>query len=83
MLHHAGVTQTTVELHYSSDMLMLTIEDQGVGFLMNDASAKTGHYGLLGMKERAATIDGTLEVTSEPGRGTKVTLRVPIAQGAR
>jgi signal transduction histidine kinase len=83
VLHHAGVTQTTVELHYSSDMLMLTIEDQGVGFLMNDASAKTGHYGLLGMKERAATIDGTLEVTSEPGRGTKVTLRVPIAQGAR
>jgi signal transduction histidine kinase len=35
------------------------------------------------MKERAAMIDGTLEVTSEPGRGTKVTLRVPIAQSAR
>jgi signal transduction histidine kinase/ligand-binding sensor domain-containing protein len=83
VLHHAGTAETAVELHYSSDMLMLTIEDQGVGFLMNEASDKTGHYGLLGMKERAATIDGTLEVTSEPGRGTKVTLRVPIAQGAR
>jgi len=72
-----------VELHYSSDMLMLTIEDKGVGFRVNEAPGKTGHYGLLGMRERAATIDGTLEVGSEPGRGTKVTLRVPIAQSAR
>lgn len=83
VLHHAKSAETAVELHYSSDMLMLTIEDQGVGFRVSEASGKTGHYGLLGMKERAATIDGTLEVTSEPGRGTKVTLRVPIAQGAR
>ncbi len=83
VLHHARSAETLVELHYSSDMLMLTIEDKGVGFRVNEASGKTGHYGLLGMKERAASIDGTLEVSSDPGRGTKVTLRVPIAQGAR
>ncbi len=83
VLHHARAEETLVELHYSSDMLMLTIEDKGVGFQVNEASGKTGHYGLLGMKERAATIDGMLEVTSEPGQGTKVALRVPIAQSAR
>jgi signal transduction histidine kinase len=83
VLHHARSAETSVELHYSSDMLMLTIEDQGVGFSVNEASGKTGHYGLLGMKERAATIDGSLELASEPGRGTRVTLRVPIAQSAR
>ncbi|HSY35387.1 MAG TPA: two-component regulator propeller domain-containing protein [Acidobacteriaceae bacterium] len=83
VLHHARSAETSVELHYSSDMLMLTIEDKGVGFRVNEASGKTGHYGLLGMKERAATIDGVLDVISEPGRGTKVTLRVPIAQSAR
>lgn len=83
VLHHARSAETTVELHYSSDMLMLTIEDKGIGFHVNEASGKTGHYGLLGMKERAATIDGTLEIASEPGRGTRVTLRVPIAQGVR
>jgi len=83
VVHHARSAETAVELHYSSDMLMLTIEDKGVGFRVSDASGKTGHYGLLGMKERAATIDGTLEVSSEPGQGTKVTLRVPIALGAR
>ncbi|MGA8940461.1 MAG: two-component regulator propeller domain-containing protein [Acidobacteriaceae bacterium] len=82
-LYHAHSTETTVELHYSSDMLMLTIVDNGVGFVLNEASGKTGHYGLLGMKERAAAIDGTLEVASEPGQGTKVTLRVPIAQSVR
>jgi signal transduction histidine kinase/ligand-binding sensor domain-containing protein len=83
VLHHARSAETLVELHYSSDMLMLTIEDKGVGFLVNEASSKAGHYGLLGMQERAATIDGALEVASEPGRGTKVTLRVPIAQSVR
>jgi signal transduction histidine kinase/ligand-binding sensor domain-containing protein len=83
VLHHARSVESFVELHYSSDMLMLTIEDKGVGFRVNEASGKTGHYGLLGMRERAATIDGTLEVTSVPGQGSKVTLRVPIAQGAR
>jgi signal transduction histidine kinase len=80
VLHHARSPETSVELHYSSDMLMLTIEDKGVGFLVDKAASKIGHYGLLGMKERAATIDGTLEVASAPGKGTRVTLRVPIAQ---
>jgi signal transduction histidine kinase len=35
-----------------------------------------GHYGLTGMRERAAAIGGTLEVTSEPGAGTTVRMRV-------
>jgi signal transduction histidine kinase/ligand-binding sensor domain-containing protein len=83
VLHHAEAEETAIELHYSSDMLMLTIEDKGVGFRVSDVSGKTGHYGLLGMKERAATIDGTLEVSSEPRRGTRVTLRVPIDQSVR
>jgi signal transduction histidine kinase len=33
-----------------------------------------GHYGLMGMRERAASINGTLEVTSEPGAGTNLRL---------
>lgn len=83
VLHHAHATETSVELHYSSDMLMLTIEDNGVGFVVHEASSKAGHYGLLGMKERAATIDGALDIMSQPGHGTRVTLRVPIAHSAR
>jgi signal transduction histidine kinase len=46
----------------------------GQGFVDNQAQAP-GHYGLTGMRERAAVIGGTLEVTSEPGGGTTVRLR--------
>jgi signal transduction histidine kinase len=78
VLHHARATEVSVDLHYSSDTLMLTIADDGVGFLLDEGLHKAGHYGLLGMKERASLIDGELEIASEPGRGTKITLRAPI-----
>jgi signal transduction histidine kinase len=83
VMHHACATEVSVDLHYSSDTLMLTIVDNGVGFYVEDGLGKTGHYGLLGMKERASLIDGTLEISSEPGHGTKVTLRVPITLQAQ
>lgn len=76
--HHAGATDVRVDLHYSSDTLMLTIKDNGAGFVVDEGIGKAGHYGLLGMKERAALIDGSLTITSEPGHGTEVTLRVPV-----
>ena len=76
--HHAQATEVSVDLHYSSDTLMLTIEDNGAGFSVDEGMGKAGHYGLLGMNERAALIDGRLTLASEPGRGTKVTLRIPI-----
>ena len=78
VLHHARATMVTVDLHYTSDTLMLTIEDDGVGFALDEGLAKAGHYGLLGMKERASLIEGELEIVSAAGRGTKVTLRVPL-----
>jgi signal transduction histidine kinase/ligand-binding sensor domain-containing protein len=82
VLHHAQATEVTVDLHYSTDTVMLTIEDNGVGFAVDDGLGKAGHYGLLGMKERSALIGGTLEITSERGKGTKVTLRVETARSA-
>jgi ligand-binding sensor domain-containing protein/signal transduction histidine kinase len=78
VLHHARATEVSVDLHYSSDTLMLTVVDNGLGFSVDDGFGRTGHYGLLGMKERASLIDGALEIASEPGHGTKITLRVPI-----
>ena len=82
-LRHAHTTETSLELHYSSDMLMLTVEDKGVGFVVDAGSSEAGHYGLLGMKERAAAIDGTLEIASQSGKGTRVTLRVPVEHSTR
>jgi signal transduction histidine kinase len=83
VLHHARATEVSVDLHYSNDTLMLTIADNGVGFSVDEGFRKTGHFGLLGMKERASLIDGTLEIASEPGQGTKITLRTPISLRAQ
>jgi signal transduction histidine kinase len=80
VLHHAKAMEVAVELQYASDTLMLRITDNGAGFVVEEAASKTGHYGLLGMHERAAAIDATLDIESELGQGTRITLSVPTAQ---
>jgi signal transduction histidine kinase len=73
---HSGARRVLVELRRDANALRLDIVDDGVGF---DPSAPApGHYGLIGMKERAASIGASLDIASAPGRGTRVTLRAPI-----
>jgi len=48
----------------------LEIVDDGIGF--NTQGVAPGHYGLIGLREQAALIDGEMTVTSEPGSGTKI-----------
>lgn len=78
---HSGAGTIEVTLDCTPQMLYLTIKDDGVGF---NASAgdgpQPGHYGLIGMRERAAQIGGALNLESEPGHGTKVTLGLPLLQ---
>jgi ligand-binding sensor domain-containing protein/signal transduction histidine kinase len=76
---HAGAKHLFVQLEYGPAAIALEVRDDGRGFVQDTATAP-GHYGLTGMRERAATIRGTLEVTSEPGAGTTVRLH---AQAAR
>jgi signal transduction histidine kinase len=71
---HAGARHLNVQLEYGTSGIAIEVQDDGQGFSADDAPA-TGHFGLTGMRERAAEIGGTLEVTSEPGRGTTVRLR--------
>jgi signal transduction histidine kinase len=73
---HAGASQLTVQLEYLTGEVNLEVRDDGKG--MNaDGKLEPGHYGLTGMKERAAAIGGTLEVTGAPGEGTTVSLKTP------
>jgi signal transduction histidine kinase len=71
---HAGAAHLSVQLEYRPDGIALDVRDDGRGFVQSAVST-AGHYGLTGMRERAATIGGTIEVTSEPGTGTTVRLR--------
>ena len=79
---HAGARQLFVQLGYGPDEIALEVRDDGQGFAAGEAPAP-GHYGLTGMSERAAVIGGTLEVTSEPGGGTTVRLRVPARKAVQ
>jgi signal transduction histidine kinase len=79
---HARATNVTVLLHRQAKGLVLIIEDDGVGFETrqngSDPKKITG-LGVVGMRERAALLKGTLEMESDPGKGTTVLVRVPIS----
>jgi two-component system sensor histidine kinase DegS len=69
-----------VHLKWFDDRVVLIVEDDGVGFDVNEPSNSEKKYvsfGLLGMQERADDINAELEVISSPGKGTKVVLMVP------
>jgi signal transduction histidine kinase/streptogramin lyase len=72
-LQHAGARAVEVRLCYDAPTVTLTISDDGGGF-DPEAPAPQGHFGLTGMRERAARIGATLAVTGAPG--TTVTVRV-------
>ena len=67
---HASASHVAVRLAFGADRIDLTIHDDGVGF--NQGTVTADHYGLMGMQERAAMIQATLEVHSHPGHGTEV-----------
>ena len=79
---HAGARHLFVQLEYGPSEIALEVRDDGQGFATGERPAP-GHFGLTGMRERAAMIGGTLEVTSEPGGGTTVRLRATARREAQ
>lgn len=71
---HAGVGTMTVRLGRIADRVLITVEDEGRGFDIEDHE-KDG-YGLFGIREQLRTIGGTMRLDSIPGKGTAVTLSV-------
>ena len=74
-LRHADCSHIHVELRYAMRLLRLEIRDNGVGFKLNPNSAtegSMGHYGIQGMKERAARIGATFAVSAQNEGGTLV-----------
>jgi signal transduction histidine kinase len=65
----------TVELR-NSDGIRLKVSDDGAGF---DASSSTseGSYGLISMRERTETLGGTFKLSTQPGHGTSVEVKLP------
>ncbi|GAA3966171.1 sensor histidine kinase [Thermobifida alba] len=74
---HAAARTVDVELAAEDGYLVLTVRDDGRGF--DPEAPVPGHYGLVGMRERAVRAGGRLALDTAPGRGTALTLRVPLA----
>lgn len=80
---HAEATFVSVNLTVNEQSVGLAVADNGKGFAADPVlNQGNGHsFGLLGMQERVALVGGTLWIKSEPGRGTRVLVRVPLIRG--
>ena len=75
--HAEAATAVTILLSQEANRLVLEIEDDGLGFQEKNLASRDT-LGLLGMRERAAILGGEVQITSEPGQGTKVAARIPL-----
>lgn len=69
---HARAGKLQVRLIFSFPAIILTVEDDGVGFDPISVNEAPGHWGLRGISERMATIGGRARITSRPGQGTNI-----------
>jgi signal transduction histidine kinase len=72
---YARATGARVQIEVDDDDLVVTVTDDGVGGV--DVAAGSG---LRGLQDRLATVDGSLEIDSTPGEGTRVTGRIPVVE---
>lgn len=74
---HANAKNVALQFDAQKDVLALRIQDDGIGIDLDRARGKHS-LGLLGMRERAEMINGTLEIFGQPGEGTTVIVQVPL-----
>jgi signal transduction histidine kinase len=80
-LKHSGARTIEVALKRAPDALRLSVSDDGSGFEQADQGPRRpGHYGLIGMRERAAQIGAEFAFDSAPGRGTTVSVVAPLGR---
>ncbi|HET6701829.1 MAG TPA: sensor histidine kinase, partial [Gemmatimonadaceae bacterium] len=75
---HAEARRATIRLDFSDKAVRLTVTDDGRGFDVERALASGGSIGLIGLQERARLLSGRMDIRSQAGRGTQLTVEVPI-----
>lgn len=75
---HAETDQANLRLDYASDEITLGVMDAGKGFDPNEPTRSSQGWGLVGMRERVASVGGQLNLYSAPGRGTTVEVVIPL-----
>ena len=78
-LQHASASQIEAEVTFGGSLLRIRLRDDGVGIdpvILKDGR-RLGHWGIIGMKERAAQLGAKLDLWSKPGAGTELDLKIP------
>jgi two-component system sensor histidine kinase DegS len=81
VLKHANASYISLEMTFQKQMVKITVQDNGIGFQvarLEEKSGETGHFGLVGMRERVELLDGRFEIESGENKGTKIIMIVPI-----
>jgi signal transduction histidine kinase len=78
IIKHASATLVTIELNYPAGNLVLKIADNGVGFVPDiSPGGRSGGMGLRNMTKRADIIGGKMDINSNPGNGTEISIVIP------
>jgi ligand-binding sensor domain-containing protein/signal transduction histidine kinase len=78
-IKHAQATQLQVDLKFEPQHLRLSVRDNGSGFAeTTQRGERDGHFGLVGIKERAEQLGGRLSIHSRPQEGTEIVVEVPL-----
>ena len=78
---HAKASLVEISLTQEDSKLFMIISDNGIGFMPDKQQSKRDEHkkwGLLNLKERAESIGGKLQIASQPGSGTKITVEIPL-----
>lgn len=79
-LKHANATELNLQLEFAARRLRFSVRDNGCGFDTHQPSghSRNGHFGLVGIRERAAQLGGQAEIKSRPQHGTEIIIEVPL-----
>ncbi|MDQ1911268.1 histidine kinase [Paenibacillus sp. GD4] len=87
VMKHAQASFVSLEVAFQQQMVKITVSDNGVGFSTDTIDRKldkrSGHFGLIGMRERVELLEGRLEIQSTVGGGTKVSMVIPITSESK
>lgn len=79
---HAQANHIDISLDMTAGRLTVTVKDDGIGFDTQSIDALKGHFGLLGMRERVAKIQGEIQIRSHANQGTSITMTLTLPKDA-
>jgi PAS domain S-box-containing protein len=86
VVRHARAQHVWIEVSQSEGSLRLVVRDDGIGFdveSIRERAADAGNLGLIGMRERVEILGGRLTIDSEPGRGTRICVTLPVIESTQ